>query len=779
MLKEQAYALYPELSHELIDKQFELEEYMLNEGQIKYMNEVENSVSKGNASNTRHGRTIISTSISTLAQAIDDERIIVASGKAWKMSKDWKCIETLNSNTISYIVLKSLIDIITKSSSTLIYTAKLISSALEDEVKFKLYKEMAKDDYKYAMKRIRKATTYQRKRDALNTMIKHKVDGTHGNVADIDFNHAEWTIDEKVNIGVRLINMVVSNLNIVECAFYKAYRASQPQYMIRATKDFQEWCTNHVERSALLSPMRLPTIIPPRNITEIIDTAYFTGDIRKVCIVKTRCQKHKELLHATPSEQLKDVYNVINSASKTAWRVNNKVLEVLRVLWDTKSTINNILPHQDAKENPLCTICAQTVGENHECFLDRPDVFKKWKRDTHFIHEENASNVSKRIRTHSVLWTAELMQKYERMYFPQQLDFRGRLYSVPTHLQPQGDDIAKGLLEFADAETITDQAGANWLAIHTANTWGEDKKPFEERIAWTKENTENILRVVQDPLGMLQWWTKADSPFCFLASCYEWAGYIKDGFNHLSHIPIAQDGTCSGLQHYSAILRDEVGGKAVNLIPSDRPQDIYGVVATRTLNKLHTFTPLDENYPLAQQWLESGLITRKLTKRSVMTLPYGSTPYSSRIFIREHVEEERANGRVLPWDKEETISACNWLSAIVWEQIQSTVIAAGQAMKWLSEVARIVTDSETPLQWTTPTGLPVMQSYKDLSIRSVTTTINGRICITPKQGQVAKRDDIRNRVAIETDTVDTKKQAQGLAPNFIHSMDASLLTITV
>lgn len=37
------------------------------------------------------------------------------------------------------------------------------------------------------------------------------------------------------------------------------------------------------------------------------------------------------------------------------------------------------------------------------------------------------------------------------------------------------------------------------------------------------------------------------------------------------------DGSCNGLQHYAALGRDEAGGAAVNLLPSDAPQDVYKV----------------------------------------------------------------------------------------------------------------------------------------------------------------------------------------------------------
>jgi len=41
---------------------------------------------------------------------------------------------------------------------------------------------------------------------------------------------------------------------------------------------------------------------------------------------------------------------------------------------------------------------------------------------------------------------------------------------------------------------------------------------------------------------------------------------------HLSALPVHQDGSCNGLQHYAALGRDAWGGHAVNLTPTDGPQ---------------------------------------------------------------------------------------------------------------------------------------------------------------------------------------------------------------
>lgn len=44
-------------------------------------------------------------------------------------------------------------------------------------------------------------------------------------------------------------------------------------------------------------------------------------------------------------------------------------------------------------------------------------------------------------------------------------------------------------------------------------------------------------------------------------------------------MPLLQDGSCNGLQHYAALGRDVIGATSVNLMPCDVPQDVYSGVA--------------------------------------------------------------------------------------------------------------------------------------------------------------------------------------------------------
>ena len=54
-----------------------------------------------------------------------------------------------------------------------------------------------------------------------------------------------------------------------------------------------------------------------------------------------------------------------------------------------------------------------------------------------------------------------------------------------------------------------------------------------------------------------------------------------DPTQFISHQPVHQDGSCNGLQHYAALGQDTYGAKQVNLLPADRPQDVYEEVKLR------------------------------------------------------------------------------------------------------------------------------------------------------------------------------------------------------
>jgi DNA-directed RNA polymerase len=93
----------------------------------------------------------------------------------------------------------------------------------------------------------------------------------------------------------------------------------------------------------------------------------------------------------------------------------------------------------------------------------------------------------------------------------------------------------------------------------------------------------------------------------------------------VSRIPVHQDGTCNGLQHYAAMGRDLEGAKQVNLVNLERPGDIYTHVANLVEEKIikHSNNPASPDFYIATKL--SGKIRRKIVKQTVMTTVYGVT----------------------------------------------------------------------------------------------------------------------------------------------------------
>ncbi|WP_159955367.1 DNA-directed RNA polymerase [Pseudomonas sp. R76] len=209
---------------------------------------------------------------------------------------------------------------------------------------------------------------------------------------------------------------------------------------------------------------------------------------------------------------------------------------------------------------------------------DDAEVLKTWKREAATVYRRDKARVSRRLGYEFALEQANKFSAFESIYFPYNLDWRGRVYAIPA-FNPQGNDMTKGLLQASIAEPVGEE-GIEWLMIHGANCAGVDKVAFDQRKQWVTDNEELILGCAADPLNNTEW-TSMDSPFCFLAFCFEWEGVKQNGAQHLSALPIAFDGSCSGIQHFSAMLRDERGGRAVNLVPSETVQDIYKLVADR------------------------------------------------------------------------------------------------------------------------------------------------------------------------------------------------------
>ena len=154
-----------------------------------------------------------------------------------------------------------------------------------------------------------------------------------------------------------------------------------------------------------------------------------------------------------------------------------------------------------------------------------------------------------------------------------------------------------------------------------------------------------------------------------------------------------------------------------------------------------------------------------------MTLVYGAVAHSFAEKIRQTVQEERGEDFIDREFGEDFWAASMYLAQVVERVIKAEAPAAAAAMEWLRKSARrIAKETNQCVEWTVPlTGFRSRQDrfeYFGKPIR-VNTFIHG---------------ETRQRYAPTIDRaerkVDVAAQANGIAPNVIHSLDAAALQVT-
>ncbi len=446
----------------------------------------------------------------------------------------------------------------------------------------------------------------------------------------------------------------------------------------------------------------------------------------------------------------------VNTLQLTEWRVNQPVLDVMKQCWFSGQSWEG-LPRRD--NLPLDPYPFDSKPE--EMTDEQALIYKEWCIKRAKTHEENTKTLSQRIQVERTLEIADKYLEHDLFYFQWQLDFRTRKYPRENFLNPQVADYGKALIEFAQGMAITCPEDATWLAIHGANQFGVDKVSLVDREMWALSNTQNALDVYEDPFACL-WWQDADKPWAALAWCFEWAEYtiaVGEGREFITHLPCQADGSCNGIQHLSAMLLDEEGGRSVNLLPSDKPEDIYGDVAAKATVTLQI--EADKGNEVAKQLLEVG-VCRAIAKRPVMIVPYSGTKHACRDYVRQALIK-KCKGNA-PWGDMHT-PAVLLATDHIWDAISSTITGARQVMDYITQIATEYGKHNTIMQWETPTGFPVQQRYfKKKTKRLNTHLIKKKIEV-----------DYEDEVAV----VDSKRYKSSSSPNFVHSMDACALTLTV
>lgn len=719
------------------------EDAMRERGRRRAKAAIAKAEERGEIAETPAGTALLAKAITPLTEAIAAFVAEAKSGKAGRRHQAVRLLEGVNPELAAYVTVRACLT--TASKRYAVQTAALMAArALEMELIADAFEGENKALYRAVVGKAKsRGLTPQRIAKAVELANKH---------FEVT-NPQLWTTSERVHLGTKLVDLVVETLGIVKSELVRTGK-HKFQHQLSFTAEVSDWYKRFNDAAALSKPLWLPTVAPPKPWETVRGGGYYTDRIRAQPLLTRAFTGQMEKLKEA---DMKTVYAALNGLQETPWAINARVLAVMADAWERGLDLPGLPKRFDEPlpEKP------EEVAEAEK----GSDIRKEWRQKVRLIHQGNAQARSDRFTFDRLLDVAKENVSNPAIYFPHRLDFRGRCYAMSTALNPQGPDEARALLHFAEGKALGSR-GAYWLGVHGANLFGNDKVSLEDRFTWACAQIGQVHLVARDPLDNL-WWTEADKPWCFLAWCFEWSAALSGDRiqDYVSHQAIALDGSCNGIQHYSAMLRDEVGGKAVNLVPGDKPNDIYQAVADRVNHKLEIVANKedDPNHHFAYQWLRFG-VNRKITKRAVMVLPYGGTFKSCLDYVSDATNERFKEGAEQPFG-DELRKAQGYLAALVWEAIGDVVIAARAGMNWLQKVARVCNAANVPLTWETPTGFVVVQDYRQKSGRRIETRFQGSV--------------VKFRDPSVTDAIDGAKQASAIAPNFVHSLDASALMLTI
>ncbi|XP_022728125.1 DNA-directed RNA polymerase 2B, chloroplastic/mitochondrial-like isoform X2 [Durio zibethinus] len=613
-----------------------------------------------------------------------------------------------------------------------VQAACLIGDAIEQEVRIHKFLEKTKkkkvdkknededDESDAAIKvqeRLRKKVT--------NLIKKQKLPAVRQIVEGQD-DTKPWNQDAKAKVGSHLIELLTQSAYIqppadqlADCPpdIRPAFRHSFKTVVKENKKTGRRYgviecdplVRKGLERTAkhMVMPY-MPMLVPPVKWTGYDRGAYL---FLPSYIMRTHgAKQQREAVRRTPGKQLEKVFEALDTLGYTKWRVNKRILSVVDRIWTSGGRLADLVDRNDV---PL----PEKPDSEDEALL------RKWKWKVKSVKKENRERHSQRCDVELKLAVARKMKDEEGFYYPHNVDFRGRAYPMHPYLNHLGSDLCRGILEFAEGHPLG-RSGLHWLKIHLANLYagGVDKLSHEGRLAFTENHLDDIFDSADKPLEGRRWWLKAEDPFQCLAVCINLTEALRSSSpeTFLSHIPVHQDGSCNGLQHYAALGRDKLGAAAVNLVAGEKPADVYSGIAARVLDIMRRDAQKDP--AVFRDALHAkalvNQVDRKLVKQTVMTSVYGVTYIGARDQIKRRLKE-----RDVITDDKELFGASCYAAKTTLIALGEMFQAARAIMNWLGECAKIIASENQPVSWTTPLGLPVVQPYRVFGRHLVKTSL--------------------------------------------------------
>lgn len=585
-----------------------------------------------------------------------------------------------------------------------------------------------------------------------------------GDGPSMDFRDKPWPKAAKIAVGRFLYNIILHDCKIdVNClkmhkqkttnysaAFYTLFRSHGHlvKEEVKANPVLFKLYRGSQQETLPFDANQVPMFCPPQPWSSTRSGGYLLAKSDLVRLQKTGFQVCDRIENA-PLENLYPALDSLNQLASIPWRVNQEVLDIALHIFNNGGNEKLDVPqYPSALETP--TLPESGNGSTSTI------------RDKQIAMRAKMAHRRKQAEMYGLwcdsLYRLSLANHYRDRVFwlPHNMDFRGRVYPIPPHLNHLGADLHRSLLVFHQKKKLGVD-GFMWLKLHCINLTGLKKRDsVRERLLYVEEVMDDILDSADNPLSGRMWWSKSEEPWQTLSACIEIAKVLRSGDpeNFESGYPIHQDGSCNGLQHYAALGRDPAGAYSVNLAAADVPQDVYSEIVAL----VEKARQKDEENGVEVAKALRNFVKRKTIKQTVMTTVYGVTPYGARLQIAKQLKAYD------DFPQEHLWQASGYLTSKTFESLREMFSSAKEIQDWFTECAKLIsTVKSRNVEWVTPLGLPVVQPYHREEPRSF----------------ISKKAKVGDTVHFDHLSVpNVIKQKNAFAPNFVHSLDSSHMMLT-
>lgn len=537
-----------------------------------------------------------------------------------------------------------------------------------------------------------------------------------------------------------------------------------PQLLIIATPEYLSRIESEVLTMTAGLTVFNPLITKPSRHTDLLTSSSyqtFSAPLLKH-VKKVNGNIHPSVLETT-RKNFPQLFANIDKIQETAYCVNKSLLSLLNSWYEDGKVFGKF--HIDPTSKELNDFINEQAQQDYELAVEKRTVYAE-KNDVEYVAPTVAYSAYKLWDTYSsiindtqrTLAQAEEYSKYEEFFYGVHFDSRGRIYYYNNcSFQPQGNELGKALIQFANKEAVT-EAGLSEIFYNLGNVLGMDKCNADVRINSGKEffynHIEEFMNGEYDVFINQQ--DLFEEPLTALSYCIELTEIHKDP-SYKTGIVLHRDARCSGIAINGMLQRDLEAAELTSCVDAfgedGKLKDAYQKCANILRDMIKKECDNSEEAKLCWKY-KDVVLTRKSCKHHVMII---GNYCGSLVGAFERIQEQVAT------TPEFTQEAVTYLGKKVMKAVEMVSESASTSSLFFKELAEKASNIHGGLCYRNTSGFPVVGvEYKVDKNNQVKVTLPGKkiIMITCTK---------------TTDKIDLSSCKSVASPNTVHSLDSNLV----